>query len=566
MSTDLPKPFDINEGVSDGGAQWPVLDGAFTAADYADVFMKGAAASSGPGTLKAFLDDTIATMKASPAGVPPEMVTFAHMSIVPDPNGRNVLPVPGIPPQMIQKIMVDHLLPKLVVNMRVSDVMRYSDHSTHVWKPGWTIDLREGDAHPTDEDRAHKKAARDFLLNCTTETVDPRKRDAARLTNFKTFLASLVRDSMTYDGIAIWTDNDLRGRTRSFKALSAYNIRLCTAEGYCGDPNIFAVGVDESNNIREQFTRHDLIWYVRNPRADARVGGYGYPEIDQALRLVQAFSDMFDMNAQTFNKNGIPNGLLKVSGMWNQRQLDVLSRIWQNLKRGVSKSWALPVLPIPKDGDIELLDLAACKGEDVRYSDFANMLAGAYCALCSFPVERLGYRVSGAGPDNRMDEGKGAAAKVDIADPGLMPLLTTVETVVNEYLLWPRWPDLVFRFNGKNPTEDAREYQLKTLSMTVDERRAYTDEPTLEEAATDPTAKEIARIMGACPTDPGLAGVYQSIATAIISAKANVAETVAKPGAVFAGQKDPAKSEEHGHTGGVRRNSAAEAASAASTT
>jgi hypothetical protein len=143
-----------------------------------------------------------------------------------------------------------------------------------------------------------------------------------------------------------------------------------------------------------------------------------------------------------------------------------------------------------------------------------------------------------------------------------MPLLTAIEGLINDYLIFPKWPHLHFKFSAKSPKEDARAYELKVLSLTVDERRALSDRGTLEDSVEDPTAKEIARIMGSAPCDPGLVGAFQSIATAIIAAKNAAKEAESTPGAAFPAKKDPAASEEHGHMSGVRRDSAAEKESA----
>ena len=217
---------------------------------------------------------------------------------------------------------------------------------------------------------------------------------------------------------------------------------------------------------------------------------------------------------------------------------------------------------MPKDGDLTLLDLSRMKGNDAYYKDLMNMLAGLLCAVWRFPVSRIGYKISGGGSDNAQNPGTSAGVIVDDDDPGLGPFLSHIEVYINEYLLWSRWPHLVFRFQGKNPKEDAREYEARTNAMTLDEIRAAADLEPIAKKAKGAENKKVAELMALCPKDPGLSGVYQALIAMITADEGGDGAEGGKPGAEIQAKKDPAKSEAHGHTSGVRRDSAAEKAAA----
>jgi hypothetical protein len=491
---------------------------------------------------------------------PPSALSFAQISYMPDVSNSGLLPWPGIDPSSLRKVARESIAPKLIINMRVLDVMRYSALSKHEWRPGWSMELMTASANPTDEQRQDMEDAESFLLNCNNETdyENARARDQGRLTDLQRFLSATVRDTFTYDGVAVWTDMDNAGRIKSFASLPGGNIRLTGPDGYKGDLSIFAVMLDEAATVKQVFTRDQLIWYVRNPRTDPEVGGYGNPELGECIKLIQGFENAVDMNVGTFTKSGIPNGMMLLKGdMVNQKVIDLLAREWQNLKRGITKVWSLPAMAIPEGTEIEVLDLSAIKGEDVRYQDYMNMLIGATCTIFGFPVRRLGYRASGKGPDTAplpdtsMD-------LVDEDDPGLAPLLMHLENLINSYLIWPRWPKLRFQFSGKNPKEDAREYEAKRNALTWAEARARADLPTLESLAP-PHLKELAEIMALAPIDPNLGGVFQGIMAAFVKGE-GAAEGGDAPqkGNSMTSKRDPAKSESHGHASGVRRDSKAE--------
>lgn len=560
MAKDELVPYDPNEGADSAfgmSKAWPINKHAYDVDSYVQGMM-----IETPGSLESFAKSITSAVKKGTA-LPPTMQSFATISMMPDihTNG-GVIQVPGIPPEALRKIARENVAPQMIISLRVSDIQRYANQSTHPWKPGWRIEMRKQLKNPSSSELQDICDAENFIQNCNAEYgTDARKRDAAQITNFSTFLTQIVTDTLIFDGIAIWTDMNLKGEIKAFKALSTFNIRLTTKQGYQGNRDIFAVAVDEAGTIVAKFTRDDLVFAVRNARADADISGYGWPEIEQAIRAIQGTTNALDTAVDKFNRNAIPNGILKARGMWTQRQLDVLGRLWANLKKGVTKEWALPVIPLPKDGDLELMDMVALKGDDMRNQDLFNLLSGVLCSLYKFPIERLHYRSSGAGPDTKPEPATSGAQLTDTYDPGLAPLLMTIENIINEYLIWPRWKHLNFHFCGKNPKEEARELEARTHSMTFGERRASTDLPTLESLAKGSEEKMLARIMALAPIDPNLAGVFQNLASALIAAitgGTKEGDGTGGPEGMMTSKKDPAVSQAHGHLAGVRRDSAGE--------
>jgi hypothetical protein len=489
----------------------------------------------------------------------PEMQTYARLSQMPNAMTRGMVQWPGLPAATLKKIAADHYIVHTIIQQRIADVMRYAQPSTHPWKPGWAIELRQGNATPSEQDRKDILDATRFTAQCSSEFGwDARKRDESQITSWPNFLAAITRDTLRYDGIAIWTSMDLQKRVRAFKAVPAGNIMLCTQGGYKGNERIFACGVDEAGSVKHEFTRDELTWVIRNQRTDAEVWGYGYPEIEMTIRLIQSFSDTFNMNSDIFQKDATPAGILKLHGMWPQRQVEVISRIWMNLKRGPTKKWALPAIPVPKDGDITLLDLSRMKESQAYYSDYANMCAGLFCAIYAFPVNRLGYHISGTGKDSEPNNEQTAAVLVDEDDPGLEPLLNTISNAYNSYILWTRFPNLQLSFLGKTPREDSRSFEYRKNASTLNEVRAFSDLPKVETVAASEEHKEIAELMGMAPVDPNLAGIFQNVAAGWLAAKYDAKSAEGTPEGVMQSKKDPAESEKHGHASGVRRDSAAE--------
>ena len=579
-TAELPPPFAINRPRLDGKpipllpTLGTVYDGPLSASaqfringvdDYVNALHAGI---DGAVRVQREVESSIVEAAKALGATPPQAMAYARLSFMPDPANYGLMQWPGIQPESLRKIAQENIAPQMIIRSRVSDLRRYSGLSTHPWKPGWEITLREAESTPSAKQKADIKSAQQFLLNCSRDGVyvDPQDRDAHMISPFGVFLCGMANDTLTFDGWSFWTDRDRMRRVRSFANLPAGLIRLAQPkQGFRGDPRVFAALVDETGTPAAAFTRDDMTWKVRNVRTDPAVLGYGWSEIEICVRLIQAFQAAVDLNADTFQKSGIPNGILKLKGdFWQQEQVDALMREWTNMKRGVSKTWGMPVVAVPEDGDIEMMNFMDLKGQDVRYKDHMNMMMGCACVVYQYPVRRLGMFVSGHGKDNQPvpDE---SVEQSGVDDPGLPSLLQFIEEGVNEYLLWPAWPDLQFGFKNKNPKEDARSYAETTKARTWKESRAAVDLPSLTSVAPK-WLKPMAEVLELCPEDSSKTAAFQTMAVKMLETmmgESGGADT-ASPGAPFPSLKDPAKTQAHGHRVGVRRDSAAEEARAES--
>ncbi len=634
---------------------------------------------------------------------PPQEFSYARISSMPDMYNDGVIQWPDLSPQAFQKVVQTNLAPQMIIGQRVDDVLMYARPSTHPYIPGWKILPRDGSTRYGDATRKEIRDAERFLLQCNLETGwDARKRDSAGYQGWTTFLSSIVRDTLTFDAIAIFTDMDNKDRVKGFKAISAANISLTGKDGYKGNKEIFAVGTDEAGNVITEFTRDNLIWYVRNPRTNPTVAGYGLSEIFIAIKLIGGLTNALDLNLSVFDRNcfsedtqvltrdgwkyfnevdqetdefltlnletdeaeyqkathvvwtdyegemyhlkspsidmivtpehrilyryamdcclypyqistaeelyekqydnyiiplnqectefspfdmekihykgkigcvsvpntiiyvrrngkpcwsgnSVPNGMLLLKGMgWTQRQLDILARLWIDLKQGATKAWALPAMAVPEGAEVDMLDLSSFRNDmTIYYADFMNFATAVFCMIYRFPYQRLGYRSTGTGTGTTMPNASNPSPTDDV-DIGKAPLLGHIETIVNEYLLWTRWPDLQFHFTGKNPKEDNREFEFRVTSMTLSEKRVACGLPPLEDII-DKKYKDLAVLMGMAPVDPSMAGIFQNAVSTILKN-----DNESSPEALYPSKKDPAVSAEHGHQSGVRRDSAQE--------
>ena len=506
---------------------------------------------------------------------PPAVYSYATFETLPDPNAAaGLIPWPGLPPDTIRKMATTMIAPKIVLNIRQEDVAGFSQLSRHPWKKGWAVEMMDAREHPTSAVLRDIRAAEEFIGNCNGDIdyAHSRERDALNYMDFPTFLDKITCDAFTYGAMAVWTDMDSKGRVKGFSPLPAGNIRLADERGYRNDPDNFAVLVNEGQQVIKVFQRDQLIWSVRNNRNSPDIGNYPWPDLEQATTIVTSFENAMELNADTFTKNGIPNGMILFKGLgFTPRELDLITRLWQNLKKGITKQWALPVMALPPNSEMELVDFSAAKNKDALFQEHLNIVISIYLLICGVPHKRLGFRISGKVPESKDGalEKQAAASAFQEEDTGLTQHLMQIERLVNSYILWTRYPHLRFVFKGKTPREDAREYEVKQLAKVYKERRAEVDLKSLEDIA-DPELKDVAKIMDLAPCDPGLAGIYQTVASVWLQTKMGMQaggeesedgtkppskKTPKKDNARFPGTVDGAKKEAHGRTAGTRDSS-----------
>lgn len=493
---------------------------------------------------------------------PPSAFSFSTMSYMPDPQAGGLISWPGIPPESIQRLARTTIAPELIIATRINDVLRYAQRASHPWRPGWRIEMRAASAKPSRSDLQDIRAAETFISNCNIEldATQARRRNAAGYMDFRRFLAVAVRDFLTYDAIALWTDMDRLGRIKAWVPLPAGNIRLADPMvGYRGNPKHFAVLIDQGGTVKRPFTRDELIWSVGHPRDDPDIGDYPWSRVDAGMTILNSFQNAFELNSGVFEKSAIPMGILLLKGMaFTTNELDLIVRQMQNLKKGVSKSWGLPAMAVPDGSDVEFLNMSAAHGQDMLYREHMNLTISLFCILYQFPWRRFGYHASGTAPDSEIAmANRQSAPPAEEEDTGLISLLLHMESVINEYILWTRWPHLQLVFSGKSPREDAREFENKSLARTWGERRAENDLPTLESLAKDEDTKRVARLLDMMPVDPSMSTGFTQITTKALGLDggAGGAGQERTPGAPFPSSKDPARSEAHGATAGVRRHS-----------
>jgi hypothetical protein len=101
------------------------------------------------------------------------------------------------------------------------------------------------------------------------------------------------------------------------------------------------------------FSHWDMIYDVRNPRADLNAMGYGYSELEQMIRVLTGYYNAINFNHAGMDKNSLPRGFVTVFGAYNDRAARDFERRMKTMLRAASNRWEVPIMLVDLDQDYE---------------------------------------------------------------------------------------------------------------------------------------------------------------------------------------------------------------------
>lgn len=311
-----------------------------------------------------------------------------------------------------------------------------------------------------------------FISNCGWET-SARERRKLRRDNFGTMMGKLVRDSLVLDSCAMETEfkRDRKAGIDGLAAVDGATIRLCSEEGYRGNPDIFAVQVIQGG-IRTAYTYDDLVYEPRNPRSDILVGGYGLSETELLVKVVTGFLNAMTLNIRGFSDNSIPKGVLHLSGNFSQADIESFKRNWNGMVKGVNNAWSVPVM-ISKDQESK----ASFEGFGVDFSEmyfskWMTFLTSIICAIYGMSPSEINFDSFSGGATSPLGGSDTAEKLADSKDKGLRPLLGYFENLITDYVVSDFSDKYCFRWCGLDE-EDTQVKETRAMAiLTVNEMRA----------------------------------------------------------------------------------------------
>lgn len=381
-----------------------------------------------------------------------------------------------------------------VVLTRIRQVSRFCSMSED-GGPGFEIRHIDRKHKLTGCEQESAKLLARFFQNSGWE-FHPRRRKALKRDNLQGFMAKSIRDSLTMDASPIETEpkRDRSLGIDGFYAVDGTTIRLCSEDGYDGNDKIFALQVVQGR-LATAYTLDQLIYEVRNPRADVRLAGYGLGEPELLIRVVTGFLNAMTYNIAGFDQNAIPKGLLHLSGDYSTEDLSAFKRYWNSMVQGVNNAWSLPVM-VSKDQESKAtFERFGIEFNEMYFSKWMTFLTSIVCSIYGMDPAEINFEsfsaskssLSGSDTEERLAEAK---------DKGLRPLMAFYESMFSDFIVSEFNPDFCFRWVGLDEEDQDKLLEKQKLILRVDELRA--------ELGYEPDSE-----YGDAPLNPALVGAWQ---------------------------------------------------------
>lgn len=355
---------------------------------------------------------------------------------------------------------------RAIISTRQAQVSAFSSPQSNRYDTGFVIRRKKqfySDEQPeiTSSDKKEIQRITDFILN--GGTID----NKWHADSFDSFLKKLVADSLEIDQACFEVVEDRKGEPVEYLAVDSGTIYIADSfdddrkdRDFSDKEKIKGYLPSYVQVIEEQIVAEYYPWQlcfgVRNESTDINMNGYGNSEIEQLIKIItwMLYSDTY--NGKFFSQGSSPKGIIKVAPGANRNRLAEFRQSWQSMVAGVENAWKIPVM---ESDTMDWIDLQA-KNTDMQFAQWQEYLIKVACAIFKIAPEEVGFNLGNAGSGGSLF-GSDSETKLEYSrDKGLKPLLKSIETWINKYLVSRLSDDFEFIFVGIDSDSEEKEVDL----------------------------------------------------------------------------------------------------------
>ena len=305
--------------------------------------------------------------------------------------------------------------------------------------------------------------------------------------SFKTFLQKITRDRLTYDQMTFEKVPTRGGMIHSFFAVPGNTIRIATPNNVRSTPiplreyksRIKYVQLMHGTLVND-YTQEQLAFCVGNPRTHERVGGYGFPEIEQLLTIITAHLWAQSWNMKQFSQGATLKGILNIQGAVPPAQLETFRRAWAAQVAGVDNAFKTPIMNAT---GIQWMPLQL-SNQEMGYQMWLEYLIKCITSVFMIDPSEINFDLRGSSMQQPTFMSTNEAQQKVSKDKGLEPLLTFFADEINRHIIWQLDPHYELTFSGLDAKTEEQAAQLRIQQgqnyMTVNEIRALENLPPIE--------------------------------------------------------------------------------------
>lgn len=370
----------------------------------------------------------------------------------------------------ILKSYSNNIILNAVINTRANQVAMFTQPSRYSEKGvGFQIRLKDIGLKPNRNQKATIERIETFILNTGTGVdID---RDS-----FTAFTKKLVRDTYRYDQVNFEKVFDKNGKLVRFVMKDPTTIFFATdRDGHTIKNGHRYVQVID-NRVVAKFTAREMAFAIRNPRTDIQIAGYGYSELEIALKHFIAHENTETFNDRFFSHGGTTRGILQIKTDENQSQhaLDMFKREWKNSLSGINGSWQIPVVSAE---DVKFVNMTPT-ARDMEFEKWLNYLINVITSLYGIDPAEINFPNNGGATGSKggsLNEGNSAEKMQASQNKGLLPLLAFIADTINKQIITEFGDEYLFQFVGGDVSTELAKIAVlgekAKIAMTANEVR-----------------------------------------------------------------------------------------------
>jgi hypothetical protein len=416
--------------------------------------------------------------------------------------------------EMLKRLSTQLSVIAAIINTRIAQIASFAQPYRQTKSLGYIVKHKDPEHLTTASERNFIKQIEDFIACCGEPGVqNPYTR--VKRPKFEQMIKMIVRDTLTYDQVAIEIVPRKNGIPFEFRAVDSGTIRIASPERDAGtalqrtfhqrnviqgmtgpipyrygnlyagqqygthpDPMETVQYVQVINGQIENVYGDELAFGVRNPRSDIYIQGYGFGELEQLITIVTGLLYAEEYNRRFFTQGASPKGLLNFKGdNWTPDQLEAFRRQWVAQVAGTENSWKTP---ITQSEGVEWVNLQMTN-QDMQFNVWIEYLLKVSCAVYLIDPAEINFDLHGGVQQTPLFESSQEWKLKASRDRGLKPLLRFIAGLINEYIVDKIDDHFVFEFAGLDElTEQEKHEMIKeqiNSYMTLNEARRSLDLP-----------------------------------------------------------------------------------------
>jgi hypothetical protein len=329
---------------------------------------------------------------------------------------------------------------------------------------GFSVRMRDKEEKAGPAAKKRIRELEKFVMGMGWESaVDP--NGMGKRPGFEAMIRMIVRDSLALDAIAIEPRRSIRGDIYDLWPVDAATIRFA-GKNYerkldKTPPGVPIAYVQEyMGQILTEYPSSGLAYAIRNPRTDIQTNGYGYSELEILIETVTSILNADSYNSRYFTQNSLPEGVLSIVGNLSQTNLAAFQRHWNSQVSGVMNAWKVPVVATP-DGKGVTFTPFKLSNREMQFHEYTDFLIDVTCAIYQCNRQEIGFSSKRMGESGTLGGGSDEPQIEQSQSKGFYPLMTFIEGVFNENVIWEIDEEFMFAWDGVDQDREVAQWKMK---------------------------------------------------------------------------------------------------------